>query len=252
MAEIMLLILFTVLLALAATLADREKQIKELAFLKAAVTQLAQQDKNQITVTDIIQRIQRSEEEAAALRKEVDRLKPYEAVGKAIEDITKAIRATGDATATPTEIASKLRQFQDLLKDNGTLRGQVAQLTGQIRAAGRGNEYPSCWVTATGKEQSIFELVLTTAGIAVKDRNLPDRAADKAALPIKQLVYDREVPVVTFLDQMRPLYSWSIEHNCRFYVILYSTVPSAPIQSVNAVNGYFYPDSKILMRSGVQ
>jgi hypothetical protein len=64
-------------------------------------------------------------------------------------------------------------------------------------------------------------------------------------LPISQVQLNSDLPTAAFLEQLRPLYNWSVEHKCRFYVILHSDGASAPVQAVNAANNYFYPDSRI-------
>lgn len=257
MAEIIVLILFTLLLALAAVQASREKiiqdkerRITELVVFEKQVGDLLRNNPQGVTVQDIIQRINRQERRIAEQQREIDRLKPYEASGKALEDIIREIRRTGDDKVTSQQIVEKLQWAAQLTRDNDNLKGQVAQLTNQIKALGRGNELPSCWATPNGKIESIFELVIMANGIGIKDRDLPHRAEDKAKLPLAGVQYDIELPLSTFQNQVRPLYQWSVDNRCRFYVIIFSSVASAPIQLVNAVNSFFYPDSRIQYRPG--
>jgi hypothetical protein len=257
MAEIMLLILFILLLVLGAIVANRDaairardRRIAQLAPLEVLLRNDLRAERSGVAVYDVIQRIERERQRNDALEREVARLKPYEATGKEIEDIVHAIQRSG-GKATPQEIAQRLAQAGGLAKDNETLRGQVAQLTHQIKASGRGgNEFPSCWVTAAGKPQSIFEVVLTGSGVRITDRHLTERVEDEAKLPLNTVTFDAELSPGTFLDQLRPLYSWSVAHSCRFYIIMYSTVASTPVDAVNAANDYFYPDSRIQFRPG--
>lgn len=257
MAEIMVLILFTLLLALAAALASRDKiiqdkdrRITELVVLEKQVSDLLRNNPEGVTVQDIIQRLTRQERRITEQQMEIERLRPYEASGKALEDIIQEIRRTGDGKATPQQIIEKIQQFAQLTRQNENLKGQVAQLTKELEKLGRGNEFPSCWATADGKIESIFELVITANGIGIKDHYLPHRAEDKAQLPLAAVKYDTELLLSTFQSQVRPLYQWSVKNRCRFYVIISSTVENAPIQLVNAVNSFFYPDSRIRYRPG--
>lgn len=308
MAEIMVLILFALLLALGialtrrdAIITERDRRIASLEILEREVAALTREKKhNAITVTDIVQRMERQQnqiaelerevrrltpfeasarevddiirelrridggkptakdavarlkemetlrQEATAQKKEIERLKPFEASKAALEDIVREIRRGGDADATPGKVLEKLKEAQLAAKNAENLRGQVAQLTAQIKSTGRGNEFPSCWATPEGKTESIFELVITGNGVEIKDRNLPHRREDKTKLPLSSVQYSTELSLATFQSQMRPLYTWSVEQRCRFYVIIYSSVSSAPIELVNAVNSYFYPDSRIM------
>ncbi|WP_119419681.1 hypothetical protein [Desertibaculum subflavum] len=307
MAEIMVLILFALLLALGialtrrdAIIAEKDRRIASLEILEREVVALTREKNNAISVTDIVQRMERQQnritelerevlrlapfeanareiddiirelrridggkptakdavarlkelevlrQEVAAQKKEIERLKPLEATKAALEDIVREIRRSGDADATPEKVLEKLKEAQLAAKNAENLRGQIAQLTAQIKNTGRGNEFPSCWATPEGKTESVFELVITGSGVEIRDRNLPHRREDKAKLPLTSVQYSTELSLATFQAQMRPLYAWSVEQRCRFYVIIYSSVSSAPIELVNAVNSYFYPDSRIM------
>jgi hypothetical protein len=255
MAEIMVLILFTLLLALAAAIAAKNQtiqaqvaRISQLVPLEEQLQELFRANPSGVTVKDVIARLERQKKDNETLRQELERLKPYEASGKALEDIIREIKRSGDEHVTSEKIVEKLKQAAQLTKDNDTLRGQVAQLSAQIRAAGRGNEFPSCWVTPDGKVESIFELVITANGIVIKDHFLPHRVTDKAELPLSNVQYGPELSRPDFLGQTRGVYQWSVDHKCRFYVIRFTTVASAPVDMLNAMDAYFYPDSKLQYR----
>lgn len=248
MTEMMLLILFMLLLVLGATIASREdgikkrdKRIAEMVDLENLVQSELRKGNSGITVSDIIQHIRREK----ALEEQLAIMRPQAEAGKALEDIIREIKRNG-GQGTPEEIAEALKQNAGLQKDNRTLAGQVAQMTNQIQKTGKGgNEFPSCWVTPQGKTQSIYDLFLTSSGIRVKERHLPDHVEDERVLPLSMIQLNEDLPTATFLARLRPLYDWSVVHKCRFYVILHSDGASAPIQAVNAANNYFYPDSRI-------
>jgi len=252
MAEIMLMILFMLLLILGILVAKRDsiihrqqKRLVELEVLDQYVADVLKSTDGRVTVTDIIRQIRRDQREVRKLKNAIAKLEPLAASGKAIDDIVREIKRQG-GLATPAEIAKRLQSYEALSHENGTLKGQVSQLTKQIKAAGRGNEFPSCWVTPAGEIESIFELVLSPKGIVIENHAPADRLGDEAALPLKKVTYDLPLGTDQFVAQMRPLYRWSIAHQCRFYVIRYSTIPSAPIPDVNAISDLFYPDSRII------
>jgi hypothetical protein len=226
-----------------------------------------------VKVEDIIAKMERQESEIASLKDEVARLKPFESEGRALEDIIHEIRRAEGVSPTPQQLAERLKlareaadkevvaqkqaeQLQEearlTAKEMDNLKGQVANLTSQIKQQGRGNEYPPCWSTPAGKAESIFELTITANGIRIKDHQLPNRTADRALLPLTKVQLNTELPLSSFKSELRPLFQWSQEKQCRFYVIIFSSVSSAPIDLVNAVNGFFYPDSRIQSRLEAQ
>ncbi len=276
MAEIMLLIVFALLLALAGIFSGqrkiiqaRDQRIAELATFEQQLAELQRSNSDGVTIEDVIRKLERQQNEIASLEKQVARLQPFESGGKALDDIIREIRRTEGFTPTPQQIEERLAQARDLA-DKGAaaqkqveqlqeqarltgsemenLKGQVKNLTSQIKQQGRGNEYPPCWSTPAGKAESIFELTITANGIRVKDRQLPNRTADRAALPLTGVQLNTELRLADFQSELRPLFQWSVGKQCRFYVIILSSVSSAPITLVNAVNAFFYPDTKIQYR----
>ena len=264
MAEIMILILFSLLLAFTAAIATREekiferdKRITELVAVEKEIQKILENSPPGVTVEDIIRQIAREKKANAALREELDRLKPYEERAKALEhiirelqleNIIRELRRDGIANPTPKDIAQKLRELLQIQEEALNLKGQIAQMRRQIRQFGRGNEFPSCWVTPDGGKESIFEVLIKPGGIVVHDRGLPHRASDKAALPLESVQYETELLLEDFQRQLRPLYLWSVEQKCRFYVIIFSSDASVRTDLVNAVNSFFYPDSRIQVR----
>lgn len=262
MAEIMVLILFALLLILSSTygvlkkeiqgqqelIRAKESRIAELVALDKILGDILRQNPDGVTVADIVQEIKRQQGNITLLNAEIERLKALATNSEAIETIIREISRHKGENANSQSIAEELTKAADLLKENETLKGQNAQLSRQIKVSGRGNEFPSCWVTRDGKVESIYELVMGENGITINDRPLPHRAIDKAQLPISSVPYNVELSSFEFQLHLRPLYEWSIAHNCRFYVILASSELSAPIHLVNVANGFFYPDSRIQYR----
>lgn len=297
MAEIMVLILFTLLLALATSLLSRDMEIQKLSRDAATVTRAreelvqrvqerdarlaalrssheqlskhlrAQQDAiarltavserwerlqrsapEGVRIEDIVQRLTRVRYERDALRAEAERLRQFKPWGTVIPDIIRELkRADADAPA-PQMVVERLRQARALEKETETLRAQNAQLSDQIRRSGTGNEFPSCWATPDGKTESIFEITFHRTGIVIANRDLPHRADDRAHLPLSRTLFGAQVTLDQFRQQLAPLYRWSVERKCRFYVIMYSTIPEVRADYVNAVNAFFYPDSQIRIR----
>jgi hypothetical protein len=251
MAEIMLLILFMLLLTFGMLVAERERENSQLKMklsqysnVSKFLDELRSQDPG-VSISDIIKSIDRQQRAMSALEKENADLKSEVAADVAVRDIIKEIqRSRKDSTSA--EVIKQLQDLGNLKAQVQNSKGQIAQLTSQIKASGKGNEFPSCWVTADGKPQSIFELVLGTGGVTINNHEVVGRQADWAALPIQGVPIGREIGFAEFSAVTLPLYSWSVQHGCRFYVIRYSTVESAPIDGINQISNKFYPDSSIM------
>jgi hypothetical protein len=277
MAEIMVLILFALLLALGITLGSKNKQIEK---QKQEFAELVKANPDGVSVEDVIQKLQRQTEKADKFEAEVARLAPSEQKAKELEDIIRIIKA--DRNASPAEIVAEIKasaeavtqlaQLQeqvkelpelikqnqeleqrvaeksDLDKTNETLRGQIAQLSKQIKETGKGNEFPSCWVTEDGKVESIFELTVKPDGVVIRDHYLKDTVRDKEMDPFPKLLgditYDETLSKSEFESAIEPIYNWSVKQGCRFYVLRYTTVQNAPVSLLNAVDNRFYPDSR--------
>lgn len=272
MAEIMVLVLFTLLLALAAAIANREASIVDLTekvrileVVEKQIAELMQKNPQGINVIDIIQRIARHQEEIARLQQEredlirknpnginvndiVQRIHRLEEIAKKWEIVSNQATLAGITEPTPENIVGGLRASVQLEKENRNLGGQIKQLSQQIKESGRGNEFPSCWATEDGKTESIFEILIKPNGIIVFDRNLPHHDAEKALLPIANIRYRIDLELREFQRDIRPLYQWSVENRCRFYVIIFSSESEVRTDLVNAVNAFFYPDSRIKVR----
>jgi hypothetical protein len=260
MAEIMVLTLFILLLLIAATM---ERSKKEIAQNVATIEEQRQridillpyeklviESPNGVVVKDIVQELKRQEGKIEDLKAEIQRLTPFESSAKSVETIIAELSKGTKENPTKEQIVDKINKTSDLIRENENLRGQIAQLSSQIKKSGRGNEFPSCWVTPDGKPESIFDLLIGDSGIRITERDPPYQIPPKSELPLAGIRYDTDLLLHEFDRAVLPLYHWSVAHQCRFYVIIASSDRSAPIHFVNAVNGYFYPDSKIQFRPG--
>jgi hypothetical protein len=258
MAEIMVLILFALLLAIAATLSSKDQEINakgvriaELAAVETQLGELQRQNQSGVAVEDIIRRVERQQREIALLEREIERLKSFERSGVLVDDIVKELRRQGVASVTAAAVVQELQRARDLVREHDNLRGQNKQLSDQIRRSGKGNEFPSCWATPEGKIESIFEITISESGIMVvdRDRALPaQRTEDRTRLPLSMVRYRENLPLPEFAKQLRPLYLWSVQEGCRFYVIRFSSRQEVRAELVNAVDDFFYPDSRIHVR----
>ena len=74
------------------------------------------------------------------------------------------------------------------------------------------------------------------------------RTQDKTELPISGIKVGDELSFSEFRNQVEPLYRWSVQQGCRFYVIRFSADGNVRADLVNAIDSFFYPDSRIQVR----
>lgn len=87
------------------------------------------------------------------------------------------------------------------------------------RRAGLSNELPPCWLNAeTSQAEYIFDVALGSDGIEVFSNPPEHRKAEMEALPLDRVSYQKPVDTSTFRSMLRPLYDWSQEKKCRFFV----------------------------------
>ncbi len=103
-------------------------------------------------------------------------------------------------------------------RDLANTSGQLQNLRRQMRAGGRGVEKVPCWATEEGRSENIFDVALTSNGLIVRDRKLPQRQEEQKKLPLEGMVFDHEVSSEKLLSMTLPLFQWSEVHECRFFV----------------------------------
>ena len=85
-----------------------------------------------------------------------------------------------------------------------------------MRRNGNGLTYPSCWKTATGQTEYIFDIIFRDDGILVKDAT-PSRAHDSAWDLVGPFVRNTAIDERTFVVATKKLAGWATEQNCKFY-----------------------------------
>jgi hypothetical protein len=276
MAEIMVLILFALLLAMAASFETTQKELDRLRAVETAINDAFRGQRSNMTAKQLVDMVEKQQATIANQQRQIDRGKEAAEKAAVIDDIFQALKKAGvepepkkyaemiqlasavtksvptkdGAPPSPTQITDALSKYQGLQSENLNLRGQNVQLTDRISRleGGKGNEFPSCWATPDGKAESIFELLFSTTGVTVTNRALAHRQQDQAMLPLGNVRYDIDLPLEEFKAQLQPLYRWSVREKCRFYVIRHSAEKATRNDLINAVGGYFYPDTSIIYK----
>ena len=108
---------------------------------------------------------------------------------------------------------------------------------------GNGLTYPSCWRTAEGKTEFIFDITIRDDGMIVRDAT-PSRANDPAMQLVSGLARSEIVNQSIFRKETANLFNYSKDQNCRFYSIIRDqTGPTSKVRYKElraAVEGNFY------------
>ncbi len=134
--------------------------------------------------------------------------------------LVKAVQSNGMAV----DLSALTASVNDLQR----LRGQYANLRQRLESAGLGLEMPPCWATGDGRPEYIFSVALTPSGLVVRDTTPTHRAVERNALPIPQRFLAAEVSASEFVTLSSALLDWSKRQNpeCRFFVRVFDLTSS--------------------------
>lgn len=255
LAEIVVLVIFLLLMALATLLARKEEELAERtreleraeARAAGAMTELQRVvealggrdafDDNFKVLVESREAIEALRAEKRALEEQIARLidiegmlastgsESSEALETFIADaaagrtLREAQAETNLAGAAPFDVVALALRADASAREASTLKGQVQNLRNRLSAGGRGTEYPPCWAEPeTGRIEYIFDVALSAQGFVVRERELPHRSDDRKELPLGRVTTGQRIDAATFLEQFEPLYAWSVQHECRFFV----------------------------------
>ncbi len=283
MAEIMVLIVFMLLLALAAALyrdqlilVDKQAHIDDLTrdvrSAREKIGALIPDAAKRAEFDDVFRDLQAAKATNQQLQQELDRLRPLEEKARQADRIAEALRKAGvdpDVMKDMKEVTDRLElanQVVDIAREmsgDGTkpdpqriadmlssshqadqkivnLQGQNKFLVDRLKAAGKGNELPSCWTTPEGKVEYIFDVLITDQGAILTDNAIPHRAEEQAQLPISMVKFGKDLSQQEIKQQTRALFDWSEHEKCRFYVRIRSQNRTMPRDVFGTVTDVFY------------
>jgi hypothetical protein len=263
MAEIMVLILFALLLALASALFKSQALIREKDRIIAV---LMPDPATQRSLPEVMKDLREQQAKVQKLQAEIDRLQPFEAKAKQADRLQTAVTQAGgdpDVMKDLKEVTDRLNLANQVLQAAGekpdaqkiadilaagkeagqkinNLQGQNVFLENELKSLGKGNELPSCWTTPDGHVEYIFDALIKTDGVQMTDNAIPHRADEEARLPISMIRFGSVTDIGDFTTQTRPIYDWSEHEKCRFYVRIRSSEPAMRKDVFAAVTDHFY------------
>ena len=167
-----------------------------------------------------------------------------QAVDLLTEDLSRTAWNPTPMTSPPMTISADpglLNRIKLLEQENQALT-QQAQTTSPQNSQGLDKQ--SCWVTATGKPDYLFDLTLTSNGIIIHTQPQSHRIQERQELPLQSIGYNQELSPVTFRQATRPIFDWGVQNNCRFFTkITDATAAREKItykHLLRVVNEHFY------------
>jgi hypothetical protein len=255
MAEIILLLTFLILLALASLLLEKEKSLEAANQLIERIIPDGNPKEFRELVRDYQQAVSRLDAAETALAEKTEELEKAQeelASSEWVRELQKDLDITDpqefrelaeDAVELRQEAGEKptLRQLQ---RENKRLAENNQQLAQQVRKLGGSGEPLQCWYNPeTNKSEYIFDVALRDQGFVVRDNALPHRADDQAQLPLSGVNFGKPITPAQFSSQLRPLFRWSLENECRFTVRAYDQVEGSKSiykKRLRELEGYFY------------
>ena len=252
MAEAGILIIFVLLLLIGLETFRRENQAKAMEGLEAVdVERLRTLEESELAVTDIrhqlnmpdnttpdeISRLVRALQEGT---RSSDRQSTLQEVKRALAQM-RAIRDQIEAESGSEALAQKVEQQSYQLSNQ---EGQLKRYEKQLNEAGLGKGGRPCWVKADGTIEYLYDVVLESDGIRLREYTYPERRRERALLPMPQVDPTEVLSPGEFLRRTEPLYNQSLAANCRFYVVVYDATGPTEKEHykrlLRTVEGHFY------------
>lgn len=251
MAEIVILIIFLLLLGFAALLKkekDQNSAIKNndenvMAIIRVFSENSADMNADIVRLTQeispLMQKISEGEEkhDEASLASDV--------IIKAVKRELALQQSGAENKSIEDQLAEALEKQADLEREKATLRDQKKSLIAQIEGKGRGVDWPPCWPDSEGRaSEFIFKTALTSRGIIISNTAPSHRVEDMKNLPLNNVKYGQVLSVHQFQADVEPLFKWSKDNECRFYVLVHdetgATEKALFKRLLSTVEGSFY------------
>lgn len=258
MAEVGILIIFVLLLLLAFNEWIRERdQIARQAFANVPKEKLESLERSDAIVKNFAQAVgagpnappEEIEKLVRVIQAVAQKPQGQTMLAKAKEEINRLSEARRriEKIATEAKLADGLTLAGQIERQSFELankEGQLKRYETQLQEAGLGKGERPCWVTPDGTIEYLFEVALTSDGIRMRELQYAGRAGERSTLPIPETNPSEVLSPGEFQRRTAPLYTHSLEQNCRFFVVVYDATQSTEKdlykKLLRTVEGHFY------------
>ena len=139
------------------------------------------------------------------------------------------------------EVAEQLETLSYRVENQ---EGLLTRYENQLASLGQGSGGRPCWVQPNGDIDFLYDVVLRSGGISMRERNYPHRAAERTRLPMPNVNPAETLRASEFRQRTAPLYEHAKKEGCVFFVVVYdATAPHEKavfIDLLRTVEGHFY------------
>jgi competence protein ComGC len=154
------------------------------------------------------------------------------------------LSSVASAMAQATEVRQQLGETQERYTALEQQYEKTRRERENLMRNGAGTTYPSCWTTPDGKNEFIFDVVVTDVGVIVRDAAPPHRQDDDIYSMIDPFEKGTVIQAARFDRATARLFHWSNEQECRFFVNLRDGTGAGSKQAYQRhrrlVEGHFY------------
>jgi parvulin-like peptidyl-prolyl isomerase len=263
MAEVGILIIFVLLLLIAWSALKQQREARaRVGQPTVSSTQLAALQRSDQSMKELAKAVGLGPEsppsEIALLVKSVKQAAATEAGASALAQSQATlddIRETRDRLrqvlqdAETSGAEAVLNTVEQQSFELGVKDGQLKYAQNRLAALGSGSGERPCWVEPDGTVRFLYDVLLTSQGIQLRERQGLQEVRGRFPLPVVQpsVVLSEEA----FLTLTRTLYNYgrSDERQCRFHVWIFDgTEPEEKVlykKLINTVEGHFYRQYRV-------
>jgi len=184
----------------------------------------------------LVKEVAKSKDGAQALKEGKEVLDEMREASRQIQEIATTAKQ-GDGA----EIAKAIKAQSHRIANQ---EGQLKRYETMLEASGQGKGERPCWVKPDGKIDYLYEVVLGSDGIRMRELIYPERTEERKLLPMPEVDPNEALTEALFLAGTRPLFESSLAANCRFFVVVYdgTAVHEKPLykSQLRTVEGHFY------------
>lgn len=199
-----------------------------LLFVFIILLMIAGPAKREQEMTQMLEDFGMTVRDTAQLRSALRERIVHEAVReRAWKELVPASDEQGTASELVTRLrilaerrGDSLRSMQSSTLEIARLRGLVDGLRREVSIARGGADFPSCWYT-DGDRVFLFDVALRDDGYWLQLTGTALEMLPEFTGPDPTDVVGQTISETEFLDGVLPLYGWSVENECRFFVNVY-------------------------------